>query len=328
MLRMILGNTKWALGFANYILDELFDLQDEFQSVFSDQEAFAQKGKCRAYNTEDSLSVFSMSTNFATVKSASSLSLLILLCSMSRAFLRFICRGLRGVYAGFAAAHSLSGEARVVYAEICRVISASPVRIDVYEKFLAGVDSAVRHAYQGAGFGDAERPAPEKELLTNARIPAVLVPAVATLLRQTLPSIKPEIDRMGLYLADYSWLGIGYDRRTELYRRSREVDILKKVPLRTSPTDTADQNGDSNRGKSAIPRRRCTRCGEVSGDVTPPRSFLWFRLVAKLGILRSCLCGGMWTLEPGSATVPMLAHQQHNSARTPAATAAVLPGSA
>ncbi|KAJ9358238.1 hypothetical protein DTO027B9_2429 [Paecilomyces variotii] len=305
VLRMILGNTKWALGFANYILDELFDLQDEFQSVFSDQEAFAQK-----------------------VKSASSLSLLILLCSMSRAFLRFICRGLRGVYAGFAAAHSLSGEARVVYAEICRAISASPVRIDVYEKFLAGVDSAVRHAYQGAGFGDAERPAPEKELLTNARIPAVLVPAVATLLRQTLPSIKPEIDRMGLYLADYSWLGIGYDRRTELYRRSREVDILKKVPLRTSPTDTADQNGDSNRGKSAIPRRRCTRCGEVSGDVTPPRSFLWFRLVAKLGILRSCLCGGMWTLEPGSATVPMLAHQQHNPARTPAATAAVLPGSA
>lgn len=55
---MILGNTKWALGFANYILDELFDLQDEFQSVFSDQEAFAQKGKRRVHNTENSLSVF------------------------------------------------------------------------------------------------------------------------------------------------------------------------------------------------------------------------------------------------------------------------------
>lgn len=245
---------------------------------------------------------------------------------MSRAFLRFICRGLRGVYAGFAAAHSLSGEARIVYAEICKVISASPVRIDVYEKFLAGVDSAVRHAYQGAGFGDAERPAPEKELLANARIPAVLVPAVATLLRQTLPSLKPEINRMGLYLADYSWLGIGSDRKTELYRRSRQVDILKKMPLRTPPTDT-DQNDTGNKGKSAIPRRHCTRCGEVSGDVTPPRSFLWFRLVAKLGILRSCLCGGMWTLEPESASVPILAHQQ-SSARTPAATAAVLPGSA
>lgn len=250
---------------------------------------------------------------------------------MSRAFLRFICRGLRGVYTSFAASHSLSGEARVIYAEICRVISASPVRIDVYEKFLAGVDSAVRHAYQGAGFGDAERPAPEKELIVNARIPAVLVPAVATLLRQTLPSLKPDIDRMGIYLADYSWLGIGNDRRTELYRRNREVDILKKLPLRASPpADGVEHNGDDNSGKLAIPRRRCTRCGEVSGDVTPPRSFLWFRLVAKLGILRSCLCGGMWTLEPGTASMTMLAHHHHNhnSARTPAPAAAVLPGAA
>lgn len=43
---MILGNTKWALDFSHYVLDELFDLQDDFESVFSDQEAFAQKGKC------------------------------------------------------------------------------------------------------------------------------------------------------------------------------------------------------------------------------------------------------------------------------------------
>lgn len=42
---MVLGNTKWALDFSYYILDELFELADEFEPVFSDQEAFAQKGK-------------------------------------------------------------------------------------------------------------------------------------------------------------------------------------------------------------------------------------------------------------------------------------------
>lgn len=42
---MVLGNTKWALDFSYYILDELFELAEEFEPVFSDQEAFAQKGK-------------------------------------------------------------------------------------------------------------------------------------------------------------------------------------------------------------------------------------------------------------------------------------------
>lgn len=41
---MVLGNTKWALDFSHYILDQLFDIADDFESTFSDQEAFAQKG--------------------------------------------------------------------------------------------------------------------------------------------------------------------------------------------------------------------------------------------------------------------------------------------
>lgn len=256
--------------------------------------------------------------------------------------MRFICRGLRGLHAGYAAAPAsalpLSGEARMYYMEIGRTIDASPIRIDVYEKFLAGVDSAVRHAYQGAGFGDAERPAPEKELLVNARIPAVLIPAVATVLRQTLPALKQEINRMAIYLADYSWLGFGDDRRTELYRRTRDVDILKKLPLRTPPAvsssnnnnnnnNTEQQNGGTGKGTKP-PRRRCVRCCEVSGDVTPPRSYLSFRLIARLGVLRSCICGGMWTLESGSGAPPsMMQPQSQNPARTPAPAAAVLAGS-
>lgn len=277
ILRMILGNARWTLDFSHFVLSEAFDLADEFESVFNDQEAFTQK-----------------------LKSTTSIPLLTLLSSMSRAFLRFICRGLRGVHAGFANTNpaTLSSESRIYYTEICKLLETSPVRIDVYEKFLAGVDSAVKHAYQGAGFGDAERPGPEKELLVNARIPPVLVGAVATLLRQTIPSLKAEINRKDILLNDYSWLGFGTDARTALYRRQRDVDILKKAPLRP-----ALAVGSDGRVLQPQKRRRCVRCCEVSGDTALPRSLPYFKMLVKLNLLRACPCGGMWMLEAGTGGV-------------------------
>ncbi|KAL4893963.1 mediator complex, subunit Med16 [Aspergillus ambiguus] len=271
-LRILLGNTKWALDFLHYILNELLDLADEFESVSSDQEAFAQK-----------------------LKSTSSLPLVILLSSMSRAFLRFICRGLRGMYAGYSAV-PLIGDSRVYYAEICQTLDSSPVRIDLYEKFVAGVDSAVKHVYHGAGFGDAERPGPERELLVNARIPPVLVTAVATILRQTLPALKPEVNRMAIYMGDYSWLGLGTDPRSDMYRRTRDVDIVKKIPLGPAVgRDEPHQDGKPN-GHGQL-RRRCVRCCEVLCGAYPPRPLLSFRMMYKLSYVRNCICGAAWTLE-------------------------------
>ncbi|GCB22497.1 mediator of RNA polymerase II transcription subunit 16 [Aspergillus awamori] len=275
VLRMMLGNTRWALDFSLYILNELFDLADDFESVSADQEAFSQK-----------------------LKTTNSLALIILLSSMSRAFLRFICRGLRGIHAGYTNA-SLGGDSRLQYAEICQALDATPARIDVYEKFLSAVDSAVRHAYHGAGFGDTERPGPEKELLVNARIPPVLVAAVSTILRQTVPGLKSEVDRMAIYMHDYSWLGFGSDRRSELYRRTREVDIIKKTPIRMTITQGSNGPQLGKQNNQGVLRRRCVRCCDVSEGTYPPRSVLAFRMIFKLGHLRSCICGGMWTLESG-----------------------------
>ncbi|KAJ5637510.1 hypothetical protein N7490_007389 [Penicillium lividum] len=287
ILRVLLGNIKWVLDFIQFILSEAFDLADEFDTLFTDQEAFTQK-----------------------LKTVNSVPLLILISSMSRAFLRFVCRGLRGVHSGFTQTNpaTLPSVSRAYYTEICQILESSPVRIDVYEKFLAGVDSAVKHAYQGSGFGDAERPGPEKELLINARIPPVLVTAVATLLRQTVPSMKAEINRKDILLGDYSWLGFGTDARTAMYRRHRDVDILKKVPLR--PPLAVGRNG---RVVQPQKRRRCVRCGEVSGDAALPKSLTYFKMVAKLNMLRSCPCGGMWMLEsePGERDGNNLSHGQH-----------------
>jgi mediator of RNA polymerase II transcription subunit 16 len=204
------------------------------------------------------------------------------------------------------------------------MMDKSPVRTDVYEKFLAGVDSAIRHAYQGAGFGDNERPAPEKELLLNGRIPAVLVPAVSTLLKQTVPALKAEVDQMSVYLTDYSWLGFRNDRRTEYYRRTREIDIVKKLPLRTFnlnglPADTTNLGGQEDElvKETSLPagqsRRRCVRCCEISGDVASPRSVLWFRLIVRMQLVRSCMCAGMWTVESGANALSPPEQQQQQS---------------
>lgn len=233
---------------------------------------------------------------------------------MSRTFLRFICRGLRGVYAGYASATALMGDSRIYYSEICHKLDTSPIRIDMYEKLLAGIDSAVRHSYHGAGFGDTERPGPEKELLVNARIPPVLVNAVSTIFGTVLPPLKNEVDRMAIYLGDYTWLGFGDDPRTEMYRRTRDMDILKKIPLRavvpssetrpttgTGPTASGKPANNANTSGSQR-RRRCVRCCEVSGDTHPPRSLLSFQMIARLGLLRSCICGGMWALESSSGS--------------------------
>lgn len=43
LLTMILGNARWGLNFSHFILREIIDLADEFESVSNDQEAFTQK---------------------------------------------------------------------------------------------------------------------------------------------------------------------------------------------------------------------------------------------------------------------------------------------
>lgn len=214
---------------------------------------------------------------------------------MSRAFLHFICRGLRGLSSGHTM-FPLSGDARAYYAEFFQMINNCPVPINIYEKFLVEIDNAVRFAYQGAGFEDNERRAPEKELLINSRIPAVLVPAVSTLFKQIIPGTKPQIDQMAMYLTDFSWLGLSSDRRTEHHRRTRQVDVLRKVPMRRYD-DAVAESGAPQPNKET--HRRCIRCCEVSGEPSSPRTAQYYRLVLRMQLIRNCLCGGMWTFEAG-----------------------------
>lgn len=43
IVRIILGNARWSLDFCHFVLSEIFDLADEFEGLFTDQEALIQK---------------------------------------------------------------------------------------------------------------------------------------------------------------------------------------------------------------------------------------------------------------------------------------------
>ncbi|OKL60129.1 Mediator of RNA polymerase II transcription subunit 16 [Talaromyces atroroseus] len=256
-LRMVQGNTKWALDFTQYILDDLFALAKEFESVIDDQEAFSQKGSKSQINI--------------IVASHSSPS--------------------------DSTSYPFSGDGRTYSRELCALIDKAPVRFPLYEKFLSGLELAVKQAYQGAGFGDNERRTPEKDLLVNSRIPAVLIPVVNTLFKQTIPAIQSEIDQMTIYFIDYSWLGVCNDRRTEYYRRSRQVDVLKKIRLRgfsVNNNSTVNNNNNNNNSKDENQVIEPYMTSQLlSNEVTPGS------LSRRRCIIRNCLCGGMWTFETG-----------------------------
>ncbi|KAG5299740.1 RNA polymerase II mediator complex subunit Sin4 [Histoplasma capsulatum G186AR] len=257
-LHMILGNIKWILDLAKYLVNDLFEIED---TIPPDRNSFSLPSK--------------------TYESPS---LILVLSSVPRSFLRHIFRYLSRFPLAFKAASNLSGESYQLFASINNTIEQSSLKPDVCEKMLTHIDSLVTRSYEAAGFGNAERNAPEREMLITCSIPPVLQPAVMSILTETMPLIvRSEVDRMALALYDYSWLGIGDDKRTELFKRTHDVDILKKnVSRLPDPT---------------VAKRRCVRCCEVSEDTWLPRSASMYRLIGKIGVLRTCVCGGTFAME-------------------------------
>ena len=223
-------------------------------------------------------------TNAEKVNKLESPSLIIILSSMARAFFRYICRGLRGLTGGFKNSPNLSGENLHLYSRIFTMIEESPLKADVYEKLLAQVDNIVKHIYQGVGLDEAGRSSSEEELLVTCKVPNVLLPAVAAILKRAMPIMRKEVDRMALYAYDYSWLGVGNDKRSERYRRVYDVDVMKKVPLRR----------ELSQGKVQAAGRRCVRCCGFAEDSVPCRPLVSFRMGLKCPI-----CGAMWAIENG-----------------------------
>ncbi|KAK2742596.1 mediator complex subunit [Myotisia sp. PD_48] len=286
ILRVLLGNVKWALDLGKYILDDLFELADSFNSQQSSLEPGGSSCEHIPQTVERSFGYIYMTDwTLEKAKQPETLSILLVLTSIPRSFLRYICRGLRGLVAGLKNATNLSNESYMIFTQIVGAIEASPLKVDVYEKFLASADNVIKHTYQTAGFTNSDRSGPERDLLITGTIPPVLQPAVTAILTKTVPMIWNESNPLQLALLDYSWLSIGDDERSEALRRKCELDILRKVLIPIG----------QDMEKQSQPSRRCVRCCSVSEDV-PPKSQAAFRMLVRTAVFRSCICGGMWTM--------------------------------
>ncbi|KAI1928152.1 Mediator of RNA polymerase II transcription subunit 16 [Ophidiomyces ophidiicola] len=257
ILRMILGNVKWALDLAKYLVDDLFETS--------------------SYSLHES----------GWSGDVESLSVLLVVSSIPRSFLKYICRGLRGILSSFRNAPNINNESFEIYSAIMTLIEESPLRVDVYEKLLLSIDNVIKYTYQSAGFGAADRATPERDLLITGQVPAVLQPAVKTILISTLSQIRPDLDLLRLSTWDYSWLEIDIDRMTMSFRQYNEIDILKKAIIQLQEP----------REILLRPKRQCVRCCAFTEEVMPPKSLALFCLLAKTIVLRTCICGGMFALE-------------------------------
>jgi len=197
--------------------------------------------------------------------------------SASRTFLKYNCRGLRGLgttaHRNFQA-HA-QGENLQSFKSLEDVIERSPIEVHQFEKILADIEGKIKKTYQHSGMSEADRARVEKEMLISADIPEVLMPVVHHLLTTALDNLRNDIDPAALYFADHSWLGLSDDRRSDAYKRDHVVDAIRKIPLR-----------------KGAKLRRCTRCCAYMEDVLPQKgSSMWMT-----SMQRMCFCGSLCML--------------------------------
>ena len=205
------------------------------------------------------------------VKELNNPALSLVLASSSRAFLRYNCRGLRGISNAANNAPNSNHPAQNLQA----VFEQPPINVMQFERILAEVDSGIKKAYLAAGVGEIDRQIIEKEMLIATDVPEILVGVVQHLLHNTLENLNQEIDPGELYFRDHSWLGLTDDRRSDAFRQNHVVDAVRKIVL-----------GEDVRV------RRCTRCCAIMEDLLPQRgSNLWMT-----NMQRMCLCGSSWML--------------------------------
>ncbi|KAI9871901.1 MAG: mediator complex subunit [Pleopsidium flavum] len=258
VFQSLLGIVTWSVDLMNYIIDELYSLAELVKGHWDDKDFIAQK-----------------------IQALNSPALPLVMISASRTFLKYNCRGLRGL--GTTAHRTFQvhaqGDTLQSFKSLEDVIDRSPIEVHQFEKILADIEGKIKKTYShhsgGGGISDADRARVEKEMLIGADIPDVLMPVVQHLLTTALDNLRKDIDPAALYFADHSWLGLSDDRRSDAYKREHVVDAIRKVPLR--------------KGAKV---RRCTRCCAYMEDVLPQKgSSMWMT-----SMQRMCFCGSLWML--------------------------------
>ena len=203
-----------------------------------------------------------------------------------------------------------TGERLLALNALQAVIEGSALRVHHVERLLGEIDAAIKRRYEDLGYDTEQRAPCEKKMLVDGHVPEELFPVVETLLVGILPRLRDEadLDRVGLFLSDYSWLGMGagvdegkpegqQELSSDLAGAGAGVGVGAGVELGNREMREKKLRPVDVVRKVAMPRdrkreRRCVRCCEVSEDAMPAKgSPQWLS-----HMMRMCVCGSGWAV--------------------------------
>lgn len=230
---IVCNNIRWTLDLCKFIVDDLFEMADE-----SNLPPASGKGSHQAAHSHK-------------------ITTLLLISIWPRSFLKMIAR----IHRGFVRVtqdpkSKLSPEAAPVLSCMAELIDSSSLKMEPLEALLSGVEKVVQQFYYVSGMSDREKADSERFILSHGEIPEVLQDVMPRILQDVLPRARMMMDRLSLYMEDYSWLGIREDRRTRSFKNEFVVDVHRKKVM-------------SRKGLERV--RKCVRCGSVSADLVRMR---------------------------------------------------------
>ncbi|KAL8997228.1 MAG: hypothetical protein Q9169_003421 [Polycauliona sp. 2 TL-2023] len=244
-IRSCFGIFEWTLSLLNYIMDELFTLVEDVEGAI---EYHSVEARIRALNTP---------------------ALALLFVSQSRLLIKYHLVRFRSINAEAIQ----SRPQNPTWRESAAIFTKSPVPVHLFEKVVADIETSIRDVYESNQIPDAERKEIEKKMLISGSVPSELWPAIESLLTKTLPSVRGDINRAGLYFHDVSWIGLSDDKASDQWRREHRLDIVRKTVM-----------------PKQAKIKRCTRCCSVMEDSAPQKGATsWV-----INLWRTCVCGNWW----------------------------------
>jgi len=210
--------------------------------------------------------------------------LILVLASAPRAFLKYLCRSLKGLEASTSKllqAGPLDEDQRTTFRSFKVPLESCAVKIGQFERMLTDIDGTVRATYHNVS--EPDRAIVERHLFVNNALPPVFAAPTERLLSTTLPALRKEIDVSALFFQDVSWLGFHDDPESRGFLRKYRIDAVRKIVLPKN-----------------VRLRRCTRCCSVVDEAVMAKTQgFWLS-----SFNRMCLCGTLWMhLSGGSGAV-------------------------
>jgi mediator of RNA polymerase II transcription subunit 16 len=287
ILNVICSNIRWSIDLFKLIVNDLFEI--------------AEAADCqndRRENGNAAANVIAAIDQDSYPESTTPLTKLLVMSIWSRFFLLTISRCFRGIMNVPKSPHhqSLDAPSLLAFGRMAQVIETAGLPLEAFERLLGGTDKLVRVAYQENRYGEKERADLEREILATGRLEGtILNGVVGRLCDEVLPMTRKEVDRLSLFVGEYSWvmleagptrIGAGGDgEKNSLNRllKRRDKEELMDVHRKKAIIGLLDREV-----------RRCVRCGCVNMDAAgPPRSWPKF----SQGQVMRCVCESGFVVE-------------------------------